>query len=367
MPAYFSAFQKEAFTLFLILISLLFLSACNPTSPISKAAGASSAGSMAWETDIDGQAVLGISAANGVVYTGGRRLHAFDEASGRQKWESNLDSGFLFPVVADGMVYACGFGVNLFAFDATSGQPKWNSANCPREPVVVADGIIYAEKERYDAATGLQKFASKKFPDPGAAAHHLVYMSCTTNRLCAYDAVSEQQKWSVRVGTVSNSVTMDSFPVAADGVVCVFDINSGTLYAFDAVSGKRKWVASADAKNFASVVPVIANGVVYISGTKLYAFDAVSGQQKWALTMSSFTSPTDARATADLTTPAIADGVVYVVSSWNRQLFALDAASGRQKWAAAAGSFLPFIADDKVYVTGYASDTDKTTLRAFYR
>lgn len=70
--------------------------------------------------------------------------------------------------------------------------------------------------------------------------------------------------------------------------------------------------------------PTVADGVVYVGSSDnfLYAIDAMTGRQQWKF---------DAHGNVS-SSPAISAGVVYVVSL-DGKLYAIDAISGAQKWA----------------------------------
>jgi len=70
--------------------------------------------------------------------------------------------------------------------------------------------------------------------------------------------------------------------------------------------------------------PAVAGGVVYFGSAdgSLYAVNAASGKQRWRF---------DAHGQVN-SSPAVADGVVYAVSL-DGNLYAVDAASGKQRWA----------------------------------
>jgi eukaryotic-like serine/threonine-protein kinase len=69
--------------------------------------------------------------------------------------------------------------------------------------------------------------------------------------------------------------------------------------------------------------PVVANGVVYVGSddNSLYAVDAATGKQKWAAK-----SGDDVRSS-----PAVAGGIVYF-HSYEGVLYAVDAVSGKERW-----------------------------------
>lgn len=180
-----------------------------------------------------------------------------------------------------------------------------------------------------------------------AAANGVIYVSA--DKLYALDAVTGALKWS-------NSIGGGSYPAVANGVVYVA-AGSPTyvLYALNAMTGALKWSFTMDTDpiyNFTSS-PVVVNGVVYIGAEKLYALDAVTGALKWSFSMWVNNSP------------AVAGGVVYVVSSACYTVVALDAMTGVLKWTSSTGlvetSYCPSpaVANGVVYVSAdklYALD-----------
>jgi outer membrane protein assembly factor BamB len=93
----------------------------------------------------------------------------------------------------------------------------------------------------------------------------------------------------------------------------------------------------------------VAKGVVYVgsdNGT-LYALNAATGAFKWSCSIGSDYSPSS---------PAVANGVVYVTSYYHGDSFfyALDAATGAVKWSYSTGDssrFSPIIVNGRVYVS----------------
>jgi PKD repeat protein len=93
--------------------------------------------------------------------------------------------------------------------------------------------------------------------------------------------------------------------------------------------------------------PAIADGVVYVGSydNMVYAIYAANGTQKWAFTTGSFVD----------SSPAVVDGVVYV-GSYDNMVYAIYAANGTQKWAFTTGSYVlssPAVVDGVVYVGSY--------------
>jgi hypothetical protein len=72
--------------------------------------------------------------------------------------------------------------------------------------------------------------------------------------------------------------------------------------------------------------PVVVDGVVYAGGLDgaFYAIDAASGAQRWRL---------ETGAIGSMAAPAVADGIVYA-GAQDGLLLAVDAASGQERWRA---------------------------------
>jgi len=81
--------------------------------------------------------------------------------------------------------------------------------------------------------------------------------------------------------------------------------------------------------------PAVADGVVYVGSTdhNLYAVDAASGTLKWKF-------PTKSRV---MSSPAVAGGLVYF-ESYDGNLYAVDAGTGKEKWHFATGGERRFAA-----------------------
>ncbi len=96
----------------------------------------------------------------------------------------------------------------------------------------------------------------------------------------------------------------------------------GGLAAFDATTGHVRWITPATAASSGSS-PAVANGVVYLAEDRVYAFDAATGDQRWVSgSIGAYNSDSPMVAlwasppanNQIFTTPAVADGVVYIAS-----------------------------------------------------
>ena len=172
-----------------------------------------------------------------------------------------------------------------------------------------------------------------------------VYVGSTDGALYAINRADGTQRWKFETrGPVNSSRAF------RDGVVYVGSLD-GNLYAVDAASGTVRWTfATQGERRFTAPgihgaiprtermpdpfdvflsSPAIADNTVYFgSGDQhVYALDAATGAQKWTFS------------TGDVVhaSPAVVDGVVYI-GSWDRNLYALDAQTGRERWRYTTGN-----------------------------
>ena len=313
--------------------------------------------------------------AKGIVYVGSRdgKLYALDAAgttncSGTPKtcaplWTANVgwsavDSS---PAVVNGVVYVVAgpYGETLSAFDAAgttncSGTPKtclplWTtpSFSTVGSSPTVANGVVYVAPLtacRHTTPTGTTncsgtpKTCTPLWTAAGGAgsspavANGVVYVS-SGSKLAAFSAAGTTNcsgtpktctpLWT----TLTNSTGSFSSPAVENGVVYAssnLSYSDARLYAFSAAgttncSGTPKtcvplWTTPSRSTAFSS--PAVANGVVYVgsagNGPSLYAFSATgttncSGTPKTCNPLWTADTLTAARVS-----PAVANGVVYL-------------------------------------------------------
>jgi outer membrane protein assembly factor BamB len=149
---------------------------------------------------------------------------------------------------------------------------------------------------------------------------------------------------------VGNDRTSAS-PAVGEGMVVYSDADS--LTALDAESGSVRW-SIASAGTYSS--PLISGGMVYIgtAGDGLRAFDLVTGDAVWTFRTGAIASNPDVPAEVIESSPAIADGTLFVGGGFYGGLFALDPETGAEKWRFDTHGEVwssPAVADGVVYVT----------------
>jgi outer membrane protein assembly factor BamB len=136
----------------------------------------------------------------------------------------------------------------------------------------------------------------------------------------------------------------DSSPVVGNGIVYVGS-SDGRLYAFDARSGKARWIVQTSSAIDAT--PAVANGVVFVVPEsyptgKLSALDAGTGKKLWSTYIGFHVA----------SSPAVSDGIVYAASGGDGHLDALKATTGKRLWGEFIYTFggSPAVAGGVVYV-----------------
>jgi outer membrane protein assembly factor BamB len=283
------------------------------------------------------------------------------------------------PAVANGVLFA-GSDNGLYAFDAKgvtncSGTPKmcaplWKSQDTQTAASpAIADGIVYSSSESgkleaFDAkgvtnCSGTPKICSPLWTvsagggdSSPAVANGIVYFGGGDD-LNAYDAngvvnCSGTPKvctplWSAGAGVTGS-------PTVANGIVYTDTLNG--LAAFNAANGAPLWQAGLNCV-YCDSSPAVANGVVYVGGgitSRLYAYDATSGQLKWSFHARDFVR----------SSPSVANGVVYIGTfDWN--VYGLDAVTGATLWTFNTGSTVfsaPAIANGSVYAGSRCARSD---------
>jgi outer membrane protein assembly factor BamB len=307
--------------------------------------------------------------ADGVVYVAGfdgvLRAYAAGCGAGRSTCSSPLwiaymgdganDAASDAPTVVDGVVYVGTWGLKFEAFDAAgvtgcSGTPKvctplWRAA---------VDGRVESSP---------------------AVAGGTVYFTSSSGTLYAFAAgcnsgggtCSPIWKATVPLYTVSS-------PAVADGVVYVGG-RDGNVYAFSvgcAVGGgtcSPLWIGNTGAPQM-DASPVVGNGEVYVGGSDgyLYTFDVgcASGggtcTPAWKAHVGESYGPW-------IGSPATADGVVYISGYDNFYAFAAACGSGGStctpNWTAAIPvGTTPAIANGIVYVGSVTGDLSAAKLYA---
>jgi outer membrane protein assembly factor BamB len=328
---------RPAWHLAAVFLTLTLLAACslpfgsshvaNPAHSASPAPTATSTSPLASET---------------VYWSGGGFLFAVRASDGHVRWKVG---GTGAPTLADGTLYAA---VSLdhaqaYALAATDGSTRWHATfpGCfnlvgSASPPLLAGGVLYVAVSGHDCAPSGWVYALRA--NDGAVVWRTPFekdvlptRALTSGALLAasstYPAVDEQdfltalrpsdgaQLWRVRLSI------SPYYLAAADGIVVVSGYFFGDkLEARRASDGQRLWITVANRYNNAP--PVIANGLVYVSGRDgwLYALRLQDGAVQWRFAAGTGSGGFGA------SEPAVVDNTIY----WGAGplLYALDARTG---------------------------------------
>jgi outer membrane protein assembly factor BamB len=186
-----------------------------------------------------------------------------------------------------------------------------------------------------------------------------IYVGSDDGYLYSIDTTSHALRWKFKTGGLVRSVP------AIDGALVYVASDDGDVYAVKTADGSQAWKADiGNAANprvlpdpgsitwdFHQSSPVVSGGVVYVGSAdkNVYALDAATGATKWTFKAAGIVRDT----------PAVSGGVVYV-GSWMdgmpyySTLYALDAKTGTRKWAfmGAGDHPTPVVVDGTIYIGG---------------
>ncbi len=260
--------------------------------------------------------------AAGILYYGWQTaLYAVEVKTQRRLWQfsttHDIESS---PAIADDHIYFGSNDGNLYAVDRATGQLAWkfHAGDAVTADPAVSNGLVYI------AGTNLQ-------PTPGSD------NIATRDQIYAVDAATGAQRWTFPAPV--------NKPVVADGVVYAIGLESDTVYALEAQSGRQLWAYTFPDGVMYDAIPVIANGILYITGRghTLHAIDLKTQQERWAITNPTY-----------ITLPSIAHGVLYFGSD-DKYLHAVNALTGHENWRIPTESIVggpPVIADGTIYIVG---------------
>ena len=269
----------------------------------------------AWRYDTGGDLRSTPAISGTTAYFGTRNgyLVALDLLTRQPKWSFDL-GGYpvrASPAIADRIVYLAN-GFNVFAIDADTGQQRWKLPidYAGESSPAIADGVVYV--------------ASKK------------------NNLYAIDARTGDLLWFYK----TNGLLFGSPSVSGETVVIGGD--DGNLFALDRAHGRLVWKTQIGSAIYST--PAIDDERVYVTtrDRTTVALDLSTGEEIWSYPVGGSTSP------------AVADGVVYVGSD-DGAIYAIDAANGGDPlWLFASGNpaaQAPVIAGDELFFASGATIT----------
>ncbi len=306
--------------------------------------GTSGDSALAWQPHIVG----------GLVLAGdlGSRLHAFDIATGQEKWVAPVqEMGMSVPGTADGIV-VFHEDREVHALDLTSGKVLWSKQvhEASLQPAAaVAGGLVYVTGRRgdslfaavhiFEARTGADRPPVAVQTGRGITGSVTVsgpsaYVATEEGEVLMFDTSTGRQR---RRSQVIPAAPLRSTPVVAAGRVFVTS-DKAALYALDAATGRQLWAKETNPAEDVNGTPIVVDGIapsvvddtVYLgSGGALHAFAAADGTVRWHAAIG------DARESQvysiHFLSPAVI-GATACVSDGGRSVVGLDVATGRTRW-----------------------------------
>ena len=235
------------------------------------------------------------------------------------------------PAVVDGIVYVGSDDGNVYAINATTGAKVWSfstGGEVQSSPAVVNgrvyvgsnNGFLYA----LNASTGVQRWSVTTPSGISAApavANGIVYIASGNGFLYALNASTGAEIWLYYSGSQVYT------PAVVDGIV-YFTSYNGDVQALNASSDVLLWSDNTGGTIDSS--PAVADGVVYVATAtthEVFALNSLTGTQVWSY------DPGDTVTSS----PSVANGVVYF-GCWNANVYALAAATGAVLWDYPTGS-----------------------------
>jgi outer membrane protein assembly factor BamB len=223
-------------------------------------------------------------------------------------------------------VYPPGSVVELTAVTTRSNHVfvEWSgdATGTARTVTLTLDREDYAVTATFDYLFPDVKWYSH-FSDAPALGGNGVLYAFAHGVLTAFDMTTGHTNWAASA--------LDGWwapaAIAADGTLYAGDYFGSSVWAFDPLSGERKWGFRVDV--CVHGCPAIGvDGTLYLSGMKLYAVDPVTRSKKWSFEGGSFFD----------SSPAIsADAVVYA-GCYDGKMYAFNSLTGEKLWEFATGA-----------------------------
>ncbi len=259
----------------------------------------------------------------------------------KQIWDRNTGKGtdeqylMLAPVIDGERIYVASTDLKVVALNATNGKSLWTHT------LSIAKGGGFWSGGDEVHLTGGPGFGSS-----------MVFTGSSKGDVVASNAETGEEVW---VSTLSSEI-LSAPQIATDGTVVVRTLD-GKIYGLSGNNGRRLW-------SFDQTVPALTlrgtsapaiDGPMVVAGFdggRVVALEVSSGRVMWETSIATPTGRSELDKMVDIdATPIIRDGVVYV-STYQGQMAALTANSGRMLWNRDMSSFAGFTIDDtNIYIT----------------
>lgn len=244
---------------------------------------------------------------------------------------TTVPRGWSGGAIADGTLFIGSADGKIVAVNASDGRRIWEA---PLEATAPPSG-------GFGCAAAPVSVAIYGSP---AVSDNLVYIGGYNGKFYAFTPGEKEPRWVYPREGTSGSQIVGGTLVAQDKVV--FGTADGKVYALNKTTGASStgWILPAGVVGKIWSTPAFLDGTIFIGSfdKNLYALDIATGEKKWAF----------ATQGAIAATPVAYNGTVYI-GSFDRNLYAVDVTTGREKWrfSEAKNWFWakPLIKDDVLY------------------
>ena len=293
------------------------------------------------------------------------RVEAFDTRTGSKLWSFLLstDSGGSMgncPAVDNNIAYFGGQGDDfLYAVDIRTGDLQWRfegvKSSYEAHPKVYQDRVYIQGRGNFysiDKQTGIlhwQISNESRGRTTAAIVDNTLFIGFSDGRLLALDPITGRIKWErFESSGAFNIVTVcEAKGILVSCSMVSKDPSQGRVVAY-ALDGQFKWDYQDDLGLW--VPYATANGILYLSGSnrslgraELVAIDIESGNALWRFHVPS----------QSISSPCVANNVVYFTEYYRGTLYALDAQTGEEVWSynLRGGCCQPIVANGALYVS----------------
>ena len=263
---------------------------------------------VAWKFKAKGPVFASPTIEHNVAYVGSldSALYALDLVTGQPKWTRKFNGAIRSSACINGnqLYFVCADGV-FYSLDVNTGKTLWRFRTL---------GGILGER-KYD-------FADYYHSSP-LLHNNSLFFGSGDGRVYALKAETGEVIWSYQTNDIVHNT-----PVAFGDKIYVGSFD-GNLYALNQQNGTLAWKFKSVGHRFfpkgeMQGSPVVANGLVYIGSRdyNLYAIDAQNGYGHW--------NKQFPLGWATALTPR--DSILYVGTSDDRVMVALDGRNGREIW-----------------------------------
>jgi outer membrane protein assembly factor BamB len=228
-------------------------------------------GSVAWRAGYARYMPRSVSESSGRVFLAETVVLAFDGASGRELWRSQVDSAadFAWSAADERSVYVGTRSHRVYAIDAQNGSHRWS--------VDVGPGWRYGGAISGLSASGDTVYAAAE--QPYAANGYLA-----TGWLFAINRNTGGILWSYQNGRGDDLRNFITAPTVAGRLLLASDRKGNAVVAVDRFTGREVWRVRGEPGYIGFTdPPVVVNDTVYAASgdTHVYAIDLPTGRVHW--------------------------------------------------------------------------------------